>query len=51
MTLDPTTQTNYTQIASEHIDFDWSIDFGKKIVSGSAAHTLLVKEAGVEEVV
>ena len=50
MTLDPTTQANYTQIASEHIDFDWSIDFGKKLISGSATHTLVVKEADVKEV-
>ncbi|KAF7797770.1 hypothetical protein EIP86_008971 [Pleurotus ostreatoroseus] len=51
MTLDPTTQANYTQIASEHIDFDWSIDFGKKLILGSATHTLVVKEADVKEVI
>ena len=50
MTLDPTTQANYSQIASEHIDFDWSIDFGKKLILGSATHALVVKEAGVKEV-
>ena len=50
MAEDPTTQANYTQIASEHIDFDWAIDFAKKLISGSATHTLVVKEAGVTEV-
>ena len=50
MAEDPTTQANYTQIASEHIDFDWTIDFAKRIIVGSATHTFVVKEAGVTEV-
>lgn len=50
MSLDPTTQANYAQVASEHIYFDWTVDFVKKNISGSATHTLSVKEDGVEEV-
>lgn len=50
MSLDPTTQANYVQVASEHIHFDWTVDFVKKNISGSATHTLSVKEDGVEEV-
>lgn len=49
MAADPTTQANYTQIASEHIDFDWTIDYAKKIISGTATHTFVVKEGGVTE--
>jgi leukotriene-A4 hydrolase len=47
--LDPTTQSNYWQIASEHISFDWSVDFTAEIVSGSATHRMKVLLDGVEE--
>ena len=50
MTLDPTTQANYTQVVSEHIHFEWAVDFEKKNISGTATHTLSVKEDGVKEV-
>ena len=50
MAADPTTQANYTQIVSDHIDFDWTIDFTKKIIAGSATHTLTVKESGLKEI-
>ena len=50
MSLDPTTQANYTQVASEHIHFDWTVDFDQKNITGSATHTLKVLEDGVEEV-
>jgi leukotriene-A4 hydrolase len=47
--LDPTTQSNYWQIASEHISFDWSVDFTAQTVSGSATHRMKVLLDGVEE--
>ena len=50
MKLDPTTQANYTQIASEHIHFEWTVDFEKKKIFGSATHTLDVKEDDLKEV-
>lgn len=50
MMADPTSQTNYTEIATEHIDLDWEIDFGQKIISGSAVHRLVAKESGVKQV-
>lgn len=50
MALDPTTQANYSEIASEHVDFDWTIDFAQQIIHGSATHTLLVKKDNVPEV-
>ena len=48
--IDPSTQANYRQIASEHVHFDWSIDWSKQVIAGSATHTLAVKEDGVQEV-
>ncbi|KAJ3533495.1 hypothetical protein NM688_g7274 [Phlebia brevispora] len=51
MSADPTSQSNYLQIVSEHIDFNWTIDFSKKIVSGSATHTLKVLQSSVKEVI
>ncbi|KAJ7909530.1 peptidase family M1-domain-containing protein [Mycena leptocephala] len=49
--LDPTTQSNYWQIASEHISFDWSVDFTAQTVSGSATHRMKVLLDGVEEAI
>lgn len=48
--LDPTTQANYAQITSAHVDLDWTIDFDKRTVAGSATHTFEVKEDGVKEI-
>lgn len=47
---DPTTQSNYLQIATEHVLFNWSVDFQTKIIEGSALHDLYVKEDDVQEV-
>lgn len=47
---DPTTQSNYLQITTEHASFDWRVDFQKKIISGSVVHDLRVKEVGVKEI-
>ncbi|KAJ7430441.1 peptidase family M1-domain-containing protein [Mycena galericulata] len=49
--LDPTTQSNYWQIASKHVLFDWSIDFTTQIISGSATHSMDVLLDGVEEAI
>jgi hypothetical protein len=32
---DPTTQSNYLEIASKHVSFEWAIDFEEQIISGS----------------
>ena len=47
---DPTTQSNYLQIASEHVSLEWTIDFDQRVITGAALHHLLVKEEHVEEV-
>lgn len=47
---DPTTQSNYLQVTTEHVLFDWKVDFETQIISGSATHTLRVKEDGISEV-
>lgn len=49
--VDPVTQSNYLSITSEHVHFDWSIDFSAKYIAGTATHTLVVNEDGVSEVV
>ncbi|KAA1468302.1 Metalloprotease [Dentipellis sp. KUC8613] len=49
--LDPTTQSNYLQIATTHVDFQWTLDFALHEIVGSASHTLLVKEDGVKQVI
>ncbi|EPS99669.1 hypothetical protein FOMPIDRAFT_1163900 [Fomitopsis schrenkii] len=49
--IDPSTQANYTQIASEHVHFDWNIDWTKQVIAGSVTHTLTVKEDGVQEAI
>lgn len=48
--IDPVTQSNYTQITSEHVHLAWTIDFDVKVISGSVTHTLIVHEDGVSEV-
>jgi hypothetical protein len=50
VTSDPTTQSNYFEVISEHVALDWHVDFDKKIISGSATHTVLVKESDVKHV-
>lgn len=46
---DPTTQSNYLQIVTEHLSLDWTLDFDARLVSGSAVHHFIVKEDGVKE--
>jgi len=50
VTVDTTTQSNSHDIATEHIAFDWKVDFDAQILQGSAAHTLRVKKDNVSEV-
>jgi hypothetical protein len=47
---DPTTQANYLQIFTKHVHFNWTLDFSNQIIEGTATHTLLARESGVEEV-
>ena len=50
MADDPTSQANFLQIISVHVDFVWNVDFKTQLISGSVTHTLKVKEDGVNEV-
>lgn len=47
---DPTSQSNYLQIATKHISFDWTVDFDNKIITGSATHDFIAKVDEVSEV-
>ncbi|KAI0735797.1 peptidase family M1-domain-containing protein [Earliella scabrosa] len=48
---DPSTQSNWQDVASEHVDFDWTVDFAQQTISGSATHLVRVKKDDVREVV
>ena len=48
---DPSTQSNWQEVASEHVDFDWTVDFAQQTISGSATHLVRVKKDDVREVV
>lgn len=47
---DPTTQSNYLDVHTTHVDLQLDVDFDKKILKGSATHTLNVVTSGVKEV-
>lgn len=40
---DPTTQSNYTDIATVNVSLDWTVDFDNKYIHGSATHQLIAK--------
>lgn len=46
---DPATQANWQDVASEHVNFDWDIDFKQQTISGSVTHLLRVKTEDVRE--
>ena len=48
---DNTSQANFQHVSTSHLDLDWTIDFDKKIISGSVTHTLVARQDGVKEVV
>ncbi|KAH7910019.1 peptidase family M1-domain-containing protein [Hygrophoropsis aurantiaca] len=47
---DPTSQTNYLQIATKHFALEWKVDFEQSTISGTVVHDLVVKEDNVTEV-
>jgi leukotriene-A4 hydrolase len=47
---DPTTQSNYLEISTQHVALDWHVDFTLKVISGSATHDLIVRKDGIEAV-
>ncbi|PPQ99607.1 hypothetical protein CVT24_005183, partial [Panaeolus cyanescens] len=49
--VDTATQSNYLDIATEHVAFDWKINFEQKSIGGSAEHLLKVKKDGVDKVI
>ena len=49
--LDPATQSNYAQITTKHVHFDWTIDWKKRIISGSATHDLEANQDNVAHIV
>ncbi|KAG8690146.1 hypothetical protein FRC11_013549 [Ceratobasidium sp. 423] len=51
VTLDPATQSNYAEITTKHVHFDWAIDWKRRIISGSATHDLIANQDNVEQLV
>ncbi|CUA75782.1 leukotriene-A4 hydrolase [Rhizoctonia solani] len=49
--LDPVTQSNYSEITTKHVHFDWAIDWKQRIISGSATHDLIANEDDVKQVI
>ena len=47
---DPTTQSNYLDIATRHLSLEWTVDFEAQTISGKAVYELEVKREGVREV-
>ncbi|KDQ17535.1 hypothetical protein BOTBODRAFT_172006 [Botryobasidium botryosum FD-172 SS1] len=50
-TSDPQSQSNYNDIATQHVHFDWTVNWANHTIFGFATHTLLVKKNHVEKVV
>lgn len=48
---DLSTQSNYLAIITEHVSFASTVDFDRKLIFGSATHTLLIKDRAAKEVV
>ena len=51
LSIDPITQSNYLQIVSKSVEFNWAVDFDNQIIKGSATHNLRVQAQQVSEVV
>ncbi|KAF9221293.1 hypothetical protein BS17DRAFT_845564 [Gyrodon lividus] len=48
---DPTSQSNYAEIATTDLELNWKIDFREKKISGYVVHILQVLKDGVDNVV
>ncbi|KIM63388.1 hypothetical protein SCLCIDRAFT_756607 [Scleroderma citrinum Foug A] len=48
---DPTTQSNYLDIATRHLSLEWMVDFEAQTISGKAVYELEVRREGVHEVI
>ena len=47
---DPSTQANWREVATENVDFDWTVDFIQQTISGSATHRLRVRKDNIQHV-
>ena len=39
---DPTSQANWKEVASQHLDFQWYVNFDARGIYGSVTHTMSV---------
>lgn len=49
--MDPATQSNYAEITTRHVHFDWIIDWKERVISGSATHDLEADQDNVAQIV
>ena len=47
--IDPTTQSNYTVIATTHIDLQWYIDWDTQVITGQVSHIVEPNQDNVSE--
>lgn len=48
---DPTSQANWKEVASQHLDFQWYLDFDGHKIHGSVTHTMTVLKSNLDTVV
>ncbi|CAK5264193.1 unnamed protein product [Mycena citricolor] len=49
--LDPTTESNYQDVSSEHVSIFWNVDFKTQIIAGSVTHRMNVLGDNVSEAI
>lgn len=48
---DPASQSNYLSVRTTHLELDWSVDWTRRLISGSITHTLRAAHDDVKEVI
>ncbi|TFK25898.1 leukotriene-A4 hydrolase [Coprinopsis marcescibilis] len=48
---DPSSQSNFYDVETKNVAFDWEVDFDTKTIKGTATYSLEVKKDGVTEVI
>lgn len=49
--IDPNSYSNPEEAIIDHINLDWSVDFSKKILKGSASLNFKILKKSIEEIV
>lgn len=49
--IDPNSYSNPEEVVIQHIDLDWTVDFSRKLLKGSAKLNFKILEKSIEEIV